>query len=407
MKTLLLLTPQLPYPPHQGTSLRNFHIIRGLADRYALTLLTFLEEDQSADPQVNKPLFDLCVRIVTVPAPPRSKGTRLRQMLTTRLPDMAHRLFSPAFEEKLRVLLTENQFDLVQVEGIELARYMPIVRQTSPQSQLIFDDHNAEAQLQRRNMETDAATLRRWPAAAYSWLQTRRLEKFEAWACEAADWVTAVSPTDATHLTRLTGAGSTPISVIPNCLDVAQYQLADETALPFDLVFSGKMDYRPNIDAVLWFADAVWPLIVAERPSTTWAVVGQKPHARLERLRSLPGVTLTGWVDRVQPYLAGASVYVMPFRIGSGTRLKLIEAMAAALAIVSTPVGAEGFPVTHNQELVLAETPVEMATAVLQLLQSPAQREDLGRAAEQFARQYDWRQVIPQFAEIYERLLVD
>ncbi|MCZ7667361.1 MAG: hypothetical protein M5U34_09210 [Chloroflexi bacterium] len=132
MKTLLLLTPQLPYPPHQGTSLRNFHIIRGLADRYALTLLTFLEEDQSADPQVNKPLFDLCVRIVTVPAPPRSKGTRLRQMLTTRLPDMAHRLFSPAFEEKLRVLLTENQFDLVQVEGIELARYMPIVRQTSP-----------------------------------------------------------------------------------------------------------------------------------------------------------------------------------------------------------------------------------------------------------------------------------
>ncbi|MCZ7667363.1 MAG: glycosyltransferase [Chloroflexi bacterium] len=214
-------------------------------------------------------------------------------------------------------------------------------------------------------------------------------------------------PTDAAHLTRLTGAGSTPISVIPNCLDVAQYQLADETALPFDLVFSGKMDYRPNIDAVLWFADAVWPLIVAERPSTTWAVVGQKPHARLERLRSLPGVTLTGWVDRVQPYLAGASVYVMPFRIGSGTRLKLIEAMAAALAIVSTPVGAEGFPVTHNQELVLAETPVEMATAVLQLLQSPAQREDLGRAAEQFARQYDWRQVIPQFAEIYERLLVD
>lgn len=407
MKTLLLLTPQLPYPPHQGTSLRNFHIIRGLADRYALTLLTFLEEDQSADPQVNKPLFDLCVRIVTVPAPPRSKGTRLRQMLTTRLPDMAHRLFSPAFEEKLRVLLTENQFDLVQVEGIELARYMPIVRQTSPQSQLIFDDHNAEAQLQRRNMETDAATLRRWPAAAYSWLQTRRLEKFEAWACEAADWVTAVSPTDAAHLARLTGTGSTPISVIPNCLDVAQYQLADETALPFDLVFSGKMDYRPNIDAVLWFADAVWPLIVAERPSTTWAVVGQKPHARLERLRSLPGVTLTGWVDRVQPYLAGASVYVMPFRIGSGTRLKLIEAMAAALAIVSTPVGAEGFPVTHNQELVLAETPVEMATAVLQLLQSPAQREDLGRAAEQFARQYDWRQVIPQFAEIYERLLVD
>jgi glycosyltransferase involved in cell wall biosynthesis len=90
------------------------------------------------------------------------------------------------------------------------------------------------------------------------------------------------------------------------------------------------MDYRPNVDAVLWFAAEIWPLIKAKRPQTTWAIVGQKPHARLERLQEIEGVTVTGWVEEVRPYLTGAAVFVMPFRLGSGTRLKLIEAMAAA-----------------------------------------------------------------------------
>ncbi|MFO7680125.1 MAG: glycosyltransferase [Chloroflexota bacterium] len=451
MTNLLLLTPQLPYPPHQGTSLRNFHIIRGLAARHTITLLSFLEDNQTVDPEANKPLFDLCAQVGTVPVPARSKWKRLWQMASTRLPDMAHRLYSAEFEAKLRQFLAENRFDVVQVEGIELARYMTTVRALSPQSKLVFDDHNAEAELQRRNMETDAAHPRRWPAAAYSWVQVGRLEKFEAWACGTADWVTAVSAADVVHLQKLLQRKEakkqrSPISAIPNCIDVTSYQTPPQNsslrqaqdrlfipstssrqALPpfdklrtspssfilppssfsFDLVFSGKMDYRPNVDAVLWFADAVWPLILAERPLTTWAIVGQKAHARLERLRSLPGVTLTGWVESVQPYLAGAGVYVMPFRIGSGTRLKLIEAMASGLAIVSTPIGAEGFPVSNNRELVLAETPQELATAVLYLLDHPDERQKLGQAAVQFARQYDWRQVIPAFEAIYEEMMKD
>jgi len=400
---LLLLTPQLPYPPHQGTSLRNFHIIRGLAGRHTITLLSFLEDNQSADPAANAPLYELCQWIETVPVPPRSKGQRLRQMLTTRRPDMAHRLHSPAFNTRLRELLTAVAFDVVQVEGIELACSIEIVRQVSPGSKIVFDNHNAETQLQRRNMQTDVAIPRRWPTAVYSWVQARRLARFEAWACRAADAVTAVSATDADHLQAL--AADLPITVIPNSIDVAQYQLDEAAALPFDVVFSGKMDYRPNVDAALWFADAVWPHILAQRPLATWAIVGQKPHARLDRLRDLPGVTLTGWVERVQPYLAGARVVVMPFRIGSGTRLKLIEAMAAGKAIVSTAVGAEGFPVQHGREIWLADSAEGLATAVLHLLAQPDERDRLGQAARQFARQYDWRVVVPQFEQVYAGLL--
>lgn len=397
---ILILTPQLPYPPQQGTSLRNYHIIRGLAERHEITLLSFLEENQTADPVAIAPLQRLCHHIETVPVPQRTTVTRLWQLASSRLPDMAHRLYSPVFEIALRKLLASHQFDVVQVEGIELARYMGIIRIASHRARLIFDDHNAETELQRRNFLTDIRQPGRWPAAAYSWVQVGRLRRFEGWACTTADAVVAVSETDKNHLQSLLPNHQSPISTIPNAIDVQSYQ-QPVTPEVYDLVFSGKMDYRPNVDAVLWFADEVWPLLCEQRPSTTWAIVGQKPHARLERLHGLPGVTITGWVEQVQPYLAGAQVVIMPFRIGSGTRLKLIEAMAAGKAVVSTTVGAEGFPVEQGAQLLLADTAEEMATAVLQLLDHPHKQTQLGRLAQQFAQQYDWRQVVPRFEKLF------
>jgi len=425
MTKILILTPQLPYPPHQGTSLRNFHIIRGLAEQHELTLLSFLETGQGgggenvptvpplarplAVTESIQPLLDLCA-VHTVPVPTRGMGKRLWQLLATRRPDMAHRLFSDAFAVELRRLLTENQFDIVQVEGIELARYMESIRVVSPGSRIVFDDHNAETELQRRNFLTDVRQPRRWLAAAYSWVQVTRLRRFERWAMMITDGVTAVSETDRQTLQQLAMSNEQlAIRVIPNCIDVEE--LLELSGVPkpdssheFDLVFSGKMDYRPNVDAVLWFVDEVWPGIRSIRPFTTLAIVGQKPHSRLERLRDLPGITLTGWVESVTPYLIGAGMYIMPFRVGSGTRLKLIEAMAAGKAIVSTPVGAEGFPVENGREIVLAETAEEMGTAVLRLLESPEERARLGQNARQFARQYDWRQIIPRFDALYQFL---
>ncbi|MCA9977521.1 MAG: glycosyltransferase, partial [Anaerolineales bacterium] len=306
MARILILTPQLPYPPQQGTSLRNFYIIRGLAERHEITLLSFLEEKQSVEPEAIAPLISLCQRIETVPVPPRNTAVRLRQLLLTRRPDMAHRLYSAAFNRKLHQLLAENQFDIVQIEGIELARAIEIVHAVSPHSKIVFDDHNAETELQRRNLLTDLRHPRRWVAAAYSAVQVARLRRFERWACAAADAVTCVSAADREQLAALLNRQS-PVTVIPNCIDVDGYQaladLQDWTNLSrYDLVFMGKMDYRPNVDAVLWFADEVWPGIKAKRLahsglSTTWAIVGQKPHARLERLRGLDGVTVTGWVE--------------------------------------------------------------------------------------------------------------
>jgi len=242
-----------------------------------------------------------------------------------------------------------------------------------------------------------------------------RLRRFERWACRQADGVTAVSETDRQLLQALDNQPDKPMAAIPNSLDVEEMARAAARAAAnwpadpgttFDLLFTGKMDYRPNVDAVLWFADEIFPLIKAQRPQTTLAVVGQKPHVRLARLHEMDGITVTGWVESVRPYLAQASVMIMPFRVGSGTRLKLIEAMAAGKAVVSTRIGAEGFPVENGRHLILADEPVQFAQSVLALLNSPEKRQALGEEAAVFARQYDWRVVIPQFDAFYKRLKI-
>lgn len=401
MARILLLTPQWPYPPQQGTSLRNFYVLRALAQRHAVTLLSLAESDQTADPQH---LGEWARVRPPVAVPARTTARRLAQLLTTRAPDMALRLRSAALEVALTDLLQQELFDAVQIEGIELAWAIDTIR-TAGTARIVLDCHNAETELQRRAGQGDRARPARWPAAVYSAIQAGRLRRYERSALRAADAVIAVSEEDRRHLETLAGDGR-PIACIPNAIDVDNYRWAGPVPAEarFDLVFTGKMDYRPNVDGVLWFAEAVWPLVRQARPATTWAIVGQRPHARLDSLRGRAGITITGRVEQVQPYLAGAGVYVIPLRIGSGTRLKLIESMAASCAVVSTTVGAEGFPVQSGREIVLADTPEDFAAAVLGLLANPARRAELGANARAFAAQYDWRQVAPLFDSIYDRL---
>ena len=395
---ILLLTPQLPYPAHQGTSLRNFHIVRGLGKQHEISLLSFTSD---LDAEFG-PLIDLCHEIITVPEPKRSTGLRLWQLASTRKPDMAHRLHSIAFDLALDGLLEHNAFDIVQIEGIELARAIEIVREVSPNSKIVFDNHNAETELQRKAYETDRQMRGRWLAAAYSAVQVQRLAEFERWATENADATTVVSDEDAKLLSHLTPHAS---HVIPNSIDTEPYANYAGATEPYELVFMGKMDYRPNIDAVLWFADEIWPLIRAEHPTARFAIVGQKPHERLNRLREIAGITITGWVESVLPYLHGAQVIVMPLRMGSGTRLKVIEALAAGKAVVSTKLGVAGFAVEDGKEVLIGEDSAEFAHQVNRLLADPNLAASLKPAAQQFATQYDYRTVIPALNTLYQSLL--
>jgi glycosyltransferase involved in cell wall biosynthesis len=419
--------------------------MRGLSERHQISLLSFCETRQSekgADPspEIPGPLLALCERVETVLAPPpRRLMRRALDTFTHRRPDMALRLASPALAGRLAAWLARETFDVVHVEGIEMAPYLDLLLGDPPQRQVlgaasagkrserrgplvVFDDHNCEYMLQKSYAKVDARIPRRWMGALYSLVQWRKLRRYEADVCRRAHRVLAVSETDAEALRQL--VPGLDVTVIPNGLDPVQYQPRDlraastETGQPPTLVFVGKMDFRPNVDAVHWFAEAIWPRVRDEVPEAHFYAVGQRAHRSLNGLRGDPSLTLTGWVEDVRPFIDRATVYVLPLRMGSGTRLKLLEAMASGKAIVSTRTGAEGLALTgagdplgsahqavHERELVLVDDddPVAFADAVVALLRDPARRARLGVAARAFVETYyDWHVIIPHVEALYD-----
>ncbi len=417
-KKILFLTPQLPYPPHQGTTIRNYNLIANLAARHEIHLLSFVYAHDELSKAV--PLRRCCCSSQAVLAPQRSSLQRLLSVFFSPLPDMALRLPSEGFRAKLVDVLRREAFDVIQIEGIEMAQYglwlmayglwrMGDGHHAEPTATnhrpvLVFDDHNAEYVLQQRAFETDVRCPGRWSGALYSLIQWRKLSRYEREICLRADRVVVVSQADKEALLHL--VPNLKATVIPNGVDIDYYRPDNVHPLTLkscSLIFTGKMDFRPNIDAVLWFCQEVLPLVQAEVPEVHFYIVGQRPHHRILPLTTNPAVTITGYVNDVRPYIAGAEVYVVPLRIGGGTRLKVMEAMAMSKAIVSTSLGCEGFKVTDGQQLIVADTPHEFARRVIDLLGDARARERLGQTARRFVeRRYDWRLIVPKFDQVYE-----
>ncbi len=411
---ILFLTPQLPYPPYQGTTIRNYNLIRHLAAQHTIDLLTFVAPDQQVD--VNSPLYGVCRRIATLPQPRRSSRQRIGDTLRSPLPDMALRLESQPMHALVDSWLQDG-YDIVQIEGIEMAQYgFHALKRSAAESNvadkrplLVFDDHNCEYLLQQRNAFTDLRLPKRWPAALYSLIQWQKLRQYERQICQRADAVLAVSPVDQQALEQL--APNVQVTVIANGIDAGQPE-APCTQLPPatpTLLFTGKMDYRPNIDAVLWFAEEVLPRILTSVPEVRFQIVGMNPHPRLDALRQHRAIEITGAVATIDPYMEAATVYVVPLRVGGGTRFKVLEAMAHAKPMVSTALGVEGIGVQDGVELLLADRPQPFADAVIRLLHDAAQGQALGdqlgeRAREFVLAEYSWQRIVPRLEALYAEL---
>jgi len=402
---ILLLTPQLPYPPHQGTAMRNYGLLEGLSRRHQVHLVSLLAPGDSLG--AAEPLQAMLESLDVAPQPRHSLPRRLFHLVTSSLPDMAHRLASPDLRAVLLRVLEADSFDVVQFEGIEMIPYLSVLlglKQRRGGPLLVFDDHNAEYILQQRVFEADIRIPLRWPGAAYSFVQYRRLRRYEAWACREVDVVVAVSEPDGQALARI--VPEVEAEVVPNGIpfaDYASYEAPEGYLAPHSLVFTGKMDFRPNVDAVLWFADRVFPLIQAKVPDAQFYVVGQRPHERLERLKETAGIVITGRVPETRPYIASADVYVIPLLSGGGTRFKVLEAMALGRPIVSTTMGCDGFPVSSGREILLADDAEAFAERVLALLADPGRGRSLVQAGRRFAAQYDWGKIVPQLETAYAR----
>ncbi|GIV89212.1 MAG: glycosyl transferase family 1 [Chloroflexus sp.] len=397
---ILMLSPYPPYPPHSGGALRIYHLLRGLVNRYSVTLLTFAPD--AAAIAALQPLRVLAQVDVVRGPPPRSLAQRVLTTLFSPLPDMALRNASTPYATKLAELLTRTQFDAVLAESIEMAPYL--LQAARRGFYTILDEFNAEYLLQRRAALNDLRRLPRPTAligGSYSLIQWLKLAIFERRVLETAQRVLVVSPEDAAALRRL--APRARLELVPNGVDCSHF--APPTTPPpssHDLVFIGTLDYRPNVDAVLWFAHEVLPLIRAQLPDMRLRLIGRRPHRAVAALHDGETVIVTGEVTDTRPALASAAAVVIPMRIGGGSRLKLLEALAMAAPVVCTTMGAEGIPgLRDGEHLLLADTPAAMAQAVLRLVIDRSLAWQLGQAGRAFVcAHYDWSQIVPRLIAV-------
>lgn len=294
----------------------------------------------------------------------------------------------PAVRRRIDAWIAAGAFDVVIADFLTAGVQIPAGRGVP----VVLFEHNVEHLIWKRL----AAVEPHWWRRALFEIEWRKLRRCEKTTCEEVDLTVAVSDEDCRRLAELAPSGS--FASIPTGVDVDYFKPAGRAEVPGRLVFSGSMDWHPNEDAVIYFTETILPRIRAQVPHVSLTVVGRNPSARLREFADRTGIHVTGTVDDVRPYLDEAEMSVVPLRAGSGTRLKIFEALAMGHAVVSTTVGAEGLALTPGRDVVLADDPDEFAQAVVFLLNNPNDREAIGDAGRQLVEtHYSWERVAADF----------
>ncbi len=403
---ILWLKSDLLLPLDKGGKLRTWHLMRHLARRHDITYLAFAEP---GTPRANiDGMRDVAARVETVTRTDPPKGS-IRFYLDAAahivdpLPYAVGKYRSGPYRTKLAQLLRDERFDLIVCDFLFPAVNLP---NRLPCPAVIFT-HNVESEIWRRHAGTKTPAVQRW---LYD-TQHRRMLRHEGRTLARFDGVLAVSDADAQTFARLyPDAIKRPVHVVQTGVDTDYFQpwpgpsptggqshpppTAPSAAGNPQLVFTGSMDWLPNEDAMLFFVREVLPLVRSEEPGVRLAIVGRSPTPAIRRLADDEGIEVTGRVDDVRPYIGAAAVYVVPLRIGGGTRLKIFEAMAMGKAVVSTTVGAEGLPIEPGKHALIADEPRTFARDVVRLIRDIDRRRQLATAARTLVvEHYDWANV--------------
>jgi sugar transferase (PEP-CTERM/EpsH1 system associated) len=395
---IVWLKTELLHPVDKGGKIRSYNMLKELKRSSRITYVTL---DDGTDAEARELASEYCHELVCIPHRRREKFTTgfyvdLMLNLASELPYAIKKYESPAMRQEVATRVDGGHFDVLVCDFLAPAVNVP----PGFNCPSILFQHNVEAMIWKRHYEVQPNAARK----AYLFRQWQKMRAFEAKMCPLFDCVVAVSREDRDLMQQEYGVEN--VYDVPTGVDTTFFRPSGRRkSQPQNLVFTGSMDWLPNEDAIRYFTEQIMPRIKQAVPGVTLTVVGRDPYPALVELSKRdPSVIVTGRVDDVRPFMEEAAVYIVPLRIGGGTRLKIYEAMAMEKAIVSTSIGAEGLPVNDGEEILLADSPEAFADAVVKLLQDESLAAEIGkRAAAKVREKFGWDTVAESFAAICER----
>jgi glycosyltransferase involved in cell wall biosynthesis len=382
------------HPTTKGGQIRTLETLRRLHQWHEIHYVAFRDPCQPEGPAR---AAEYCTHAypLTLRTPPRASlafAGQLVRNLVSPLPLSIARYCSEEMRRTVGELLRRERFDSLVCDFLSAAPNVPNIEQA------VLFQHNVETMIWRRHAAQGSFARRK-----YFEMQAGRMFRYESDVCRRAGRVIAVSRDDARVLTELCGA--TNVAAIPTGVDISYFappsQQIPSTA---DLVFVGSMDWMPNIDGITWFLEEILPRIHRKRPAATVAIVGRKPTREIAAFATRDSrIQVTGTLPDIRPWLWGSSVSIVPLRIGGGTRLKIYEAMAARVPVVSTGIGAEGLDIHPPDDIRIADTPEDFSEQCLELLGNTGLRSEIAhRAWDMVSSEFSWEQVARSFSQILE-----
>ncbi len=391
---ILWLKTELLHPVERGGRIRTYQMLRELAREHEVTYLA-LDDGKSA-PDAHAKAAEYSSRAVTVPFHPTSKTSwrlyaDLLANLASPLPYAIAKYQSSAFRQQLLAEVRSGAHDVVVCDFLAPSQNVP----SSLGVPMVLFQHNVEAAIWQRHAAVATSVAR----SAYFGLQARRMQRFERAECHRFDQTIAVSEQDAAVFR--TEYGCRNVSWVPTGVDTQFFTATpDHAREPGLMVFTGAMDWMPNEDAMAFFCAEVFPRVKAEVPHARLEIVGREPSAQVRRLHDpAAGVHVVGTVPDVRPYMARCSAFVVPIRIGGGTRLKIYEAMASGCSVVTTRVGAEGLPLTDVEHVRFADTADQLVRQVVHVLRDADEARQMAARGDAYVRrEFGWNAVAGRFS---------
>ena len=390
---ILYICHRFPFPPKRGGKIRPFNTIKHLAASHEVTVASLARTPDEA--REGAGIAAYCARYEMAQVRNPVQIARMLLRVPTPTPSSMGFFYSPALAQRVRQLIAGERFDLLFVHCSSVAQYLAGVRGIP--KILDFGDMDSQKWLEYSRHKP-------FPLCAGYWLEGRKMERAERRLAAQFDLCTATTRAEWETLERYgTGVAT---DWFPNGVDSTYFAPATE---PYDantVSFVGRMDYFPNQECMFDFCANALPLIRARRPETKLLIVGADPSRAVKKLGELPGVTVTGTVADVRPYLARSALMVSPLNIARGTQNKILEAMSSGVPVVASRVAAGGVDAVPNEHFLVASTPREYAQAVLQILDHPAQRQRLSLAGrDRVLSKHSWHSSMRRLDRILERYL--